>query len=211
MLHHKVAQTGSLQCAVNYGIYGLDSHCLQVSFFPEDLPADWRLEYYNNEFNLILITLDELAAAHGVNKYSISSLCADIRHIMDELHERFILLLELNTDFYAALSKDELQQFVKLKRSMQNLHFVRDEMSAIQTDVTNDDFSLYSVRNLLAESRNSCLIIKEQCQLTPPVLRRLLETCFQQTQNMDELWILFSSKEHALENCRNAIIMDSLL
>ncbi len=49
-----------------FGLSGLVHPSLMNNFYPEDLPEDWRLDYYSNEFDALLCSesdielLDEL-------------------------------------------------------------------------------------------------------------------------------------------------------
>jgi hypothetical protein len=230
-------KTCSNRGALSYGIYRLDNPCLLSHLYPYDLPEDWRLEYYNNEFNVILTTLEELEVLIGLNRNSVIAMCSGISHIVDELHEHFILLIELTPDIHDTFTIDELEQIKNLSMTTENLHFVRDtELSSQINEMSNALFSLFQLENLFArenvaqknvvlksivkdsiirnsfvKERSSCLMIKEKAQLTPLVLRQLLEYCFQLADKKDELWVLFSSEEYALDNCKNAILMDSLM
>lgn len=211
---------------LNYGIYRLDSPCLQSHLYPDDLPGDWRLEYYNNEFSVILTTLEELAVEMGLNRNSVIAMCANITHIVDELHEYFMLLIELTPDELDSFSNDELEQLQNFSSTRANFYFIRSTESASQINIDVTDFALFQLvilftkeaptresidRDSLVEERTHCLLIKEKCLLKPPVLRQLLECCLQLADKQDECWVLFSSEQHALENCRNAILMDSLM
>ena len=201
----------SQHCAVNYGIYRLDNPCLS-DFYPDDLPVDWRLEYYNNEFNLILLTLPELEAELQLKGHCAKDLCTGISDILEELHEKFILLIELTSGFYHSMSKADSEQLEKLCNSWANLHFVLDQDTAgWNKEAVNSGYSLSQWKNIINEDNNCCLVIEEKGKLTPPELKQLLDTCFQLSNSKNELWILFSSAEYGLENCRNAILMDSLM
>jgi len=209
------------KCALSYGIYRLDSSCLLSHFYPDDLPEDWRLEYYNNEFSVILTTLEELDMEMGLNNNSMTAMCENISHIINELHEYFILLIELTPDVLDSLTNGQLEQLKNLSSTRANLYFVQSTESASQINIDAAEFTLFQLNSLftresidqdsLVGERTCCLLIKEKCQLKPPVLRQLLEYCIQLTGKQDECWVLFSSEEHALENCRNAILMDSFM
>ncbi|MCW8933299.1 MAG: hypothetical protein OQK98_01110 [Gammaproteobacteria bacterium] len=40
---------------IRVGAYGWDQLLWQGTFFPDDLPIDWRLSYYANEFSAVLV------------------------------------------------------------------------------------------------------------------------------------------------------------
>ena len=47
---------------IRVGTCGWDQLHWQGSFFPDDLPDDWRLSYYANEFSTVLVPEDEWQA-----------------------------------------------------------------------------------------------------------------------------------------------------
>lgn len=46
---------------MSFGISGLNHPSLIKNFYPENLPPEWYLEYYSNEFELLLTSQDELS------------------------------------------------------------------------------------------------------------------------------------------------------
>lgn len=42
-------------CALTIGAYGWNDPAWLTDFYPEDLPASWRLAYYANEFSCVLV------------------------------------------------------------------------------------------------------------------------------------------------------------
>jgi len=48
---------------IRVGVCGWDQHHWQGVFFPDDLPDDWRLTYYANEFSAVLVPENEWRAA----------------------------------------------------------------------------------------------------------------------------------------------------
>lgn len=42
-----------------YGIYDWECSSLLHEYFPEDLPQDWRLDYYANEFSVVAVPTDK--------------------------------------------------------------------------------------------------------------------------------------------------------
>jgi len=48
---------------IRVGACGWDQRHWQGNFFPDDLPDDWRLAYYANEFSAVLVPENEWCAA----------------------------------------------------------------------------------------------------------------------------------------------------
>ena len=49
--------------SIKVGSYGWQSASLLQSFYPPDLPEDWRLSFYANEFSSVLVPADVWCAA----------------------------------------------------------------------------------------------------------------------------------------------------
>ncbi len=58
-----------------------------TDFYPEDLPMDWRLSYYANEFPVVLVTAQEWCSPN-----------ADATHWCEESEASFRFVLEINAN-----------------------------------------------------------------------------------------------------------------
>ena len=55
MIHDSVDKAEQYQSGLRLGSYGWQHTHWDKSFFPDDLPEDWRLGYYANEFSAVLV------------------------------------------------------------------------------------------------------------------------------------------------------------
>jgi len=63
-------------------------------FYPDDLPLEWRLSYYGNEFRALLLLQDD------INSLS----CEEVVEWLEDLNDDSRLLYELEFDSFSALS-----------------------------------------------------------------------------------------------------------
>ena len=72
--------------SLSVGAYGWEHEGWVVDFYPEDLPEDWRLAYYANEFFAVLVPADYWREVHA----------PDARKWREDVHERFRFYLEID-------------------------------------------------------------------------------------------------------------------
>ena len=85
------------------GRYDLD---FLDDFYPDDLPAEWRFDYYSNQFNALLLPMDS-------NE--------DIEGIFEELEERFQLIFEVKSS--DLLDDTKLKTILLLAKNLDNISF----------------------------------------------------------------------------------------
>lgn len=83
---------------IQLGAYGWQHAHWLSRFYPEDLPEDWQLMYYNNEFNSVLVP-----AAYW-QTHSID----DCVEWIGNVHENFRFFVECHVDMFAHVSKQAL-------------------------------------------------------------------------------------------------------
>ena len=113
------------------------------SFYPEDLPVetgdDWRLSYYSNEFNAVLVPAE----------YWCSGQMNDCEEWLDSVHSDFQFFIECRSCMFDEVSLQALtSQLKKLKPQLMALVFL-DEVRA-GVDFMNDEEKLPFLK--LAES-----------------------------------------------------------
>ena len=81
---------------INLGAFGwLHPHWIN-SYYPEDLPEDWRLGYYSNEFNTVLVP-----AVYW------QDMRADVcEGWMDDVHQDFRFFVECNIRMFDDISPE---------------------------------------------------------------------------------------------------------
>lgn len=97
---------------VSVGAYGWRHSHWSGSFYPEDLPVsadeDWRLSYYSNEFNCVLVPADYWLGLNGKND------AIDCHHWLDEVNDGFQFLVECTMDIFTNVSFGRLAEQLKL-------------------------------------------------------------------------------------------------
>jgi len=96
-----------LKQRINLGAYGWRHKRWLKTFYPEDLPVegaeDWRLAYYSNEFNTVLVPADYWQAGQ------ISD-CADW---LDSVHPDFQFFVECHPGMFDTVSLSALTEALK--------------------------------------------------------------------------------------------------
>ena len=70
---------------IRFGCYGWDDPRWQASYFPDDLPADWRLPYFANDAACVLVPVSQFSA---MTPAQIGALA------IDELRDEFRFYLD---------------------------------------------------------------------------------------------------------------------
>jgi len=95
-----------LKQTINLGAYGWLHQDWENSFYPEDLPADWRLGYYSNEFNTVMVP-----AFYWQEGYM-----ADCQDLLDEVHPGFQFFIECDEQIFDTTPLLDLTEALKLLR-----------------------------------------------------------------------------------------------
>lgn len=74
MIHDSVTDHKNTSGSLQIGSIGWQHAHWDTAFYPEDLPADWRLTYYANEFSCVLLPLAALVA----EELDVAQLCDDV-------------------------------------------------------------------------------------------------------------------------------------
>jgi hypothetical protein len=98
MIHDNLQQkeTASSKDSIRVGVCGWDHERWLGTFYPDDLPEDWRLSYYANEFSTVLVAEDEWRSNLG-----------KLEEWADEVPEDF--------QFYLQSSADELPELMQIR------------------------------------------------------------------------------------------------
>lgn len=201
-----------------FGISSLHNASLLADFYPEDLPQDWRLSYYSNEFNLLLLNLSDLHSCVSdlqTNEMPEADvLIASLTQLSDELDEDFSLLFDLSSchrsthqallqwqqqnDFPSVLSLLDLNAPHKQKFEFCS-HRCEYMLIPLPVGVPTD-----------SDSALLLCLVHEQEKLSAVELKKLIEA-LRETGSGKTLLVLFSATQFALENTRNAIILESMM
>ena len=107
---------------INLGAYGWRHRHWSGIFYPEDLPVaddeDWRLAYYSNEFNAVLVPVDYWLAAQS----------ADYEEWLDSVHADFQFFVECRASMLDSLALADLTAALKkLSPQLSALVFLDDD------------------------------------------------------------------------------------
>jgi hypothetical protein len=96
-----------LKLSINLGAYGWRYEHWLTSFYPDDLPVDdedWRLTYYSNEFNAVLVPVDYWQAG-SVN---------DCENWLDSVHSGFQFFVECDGAMFERISPADLTRALEM-------------------------------------------------------------------------------------------------
>jgi len=112
-----------LKQIINLGAYGWRQMHWSGVFYPQDLPMaddeDWRLAYYSNEFNAVLVPADYWLDGEG----------ADCEVWLDSVHVDFKFFVQCRADMLESLSLADLTAALKkLSPQLSALVFLDDDL-----------------------------------------------------------------------------------
>ena len=87
MIHDSEDEHETTATGLRVGARGWFHAAWQESFYPEDLPEDWQLSYYANEFSTVLVPADYWS------RYNM-----DAEQLLDDVSEDFVFYLECPRD-----------------------------------------------------------------------------------------------------------------
>ncbi len=103
------------------------------SFYPDDLPLEWRLSYYSNEFRALLLLQDDIN----------SSSSEEVIEWLDDLDDDFKLLYELKFDSFTALSSLPIELVRRLQGVVCSVTTIQLELLLKQTVLLPAEMPLY--------------------------------------------------------------------
>jgi len=130
---------------IKAGYYDWNQFGLNDSFYPDDMPPEWRLTYYANEIECAQIDLSQLNDV------------GDIEELFDDLHEQFDVLIRFNDVNQWPLLNELLEnEDVNIKAVICSDHCFKQYSKRI------DSFDVACV----AEEDKQLLSFNAQCQAT---------------------------------------------
>ena len=89
-MSEKVGETSKIESpGLLIGAYGWRHPQWAGSFYPDDMPEDWWLPYYSNEFSVVLVPECDIHNAVGISSDMIESWG-------DDVNDGFLFFIELN-------------------------------------------------------------------------------------------------------------------
>jgi hypothetical protein len=94
------------------GAYGWRHRHWLKTFYPQDLPSggteddaeDWRLSYYSNQFDSVMVPAD----------YWNSNITVDCGSWLDDVHEKFRFVVECRRDMFSYISIEKFSEYMKV-------------------------------------------------------------------------------------------------
>jgi Protein of unknown function DUF72 len=111
--------------SINPGAYGWRHQHWLKSFYPEELPVngaeDWRLSYYSNEFNTVMVPFNYWQSGNAV----------DCEGWLNDVNDDFQFFVECHESMLEQLSAVELADYLKiLQPQLSGLVFLQANRSA---------------------------------------------------------------------------------
>ena len=115
--------------SINLGAYGWRHPHWLNTFYPEDLPVsepeDWRLTYFSNEFNAVLVPASYWQTGEKV----------DCERWLDAVHEKFQFFVECQSRMFQHISLSEfIASMKKLKPQLAGLVFLENKQAALNVE-----------------------------------------------------------------------------
>jgi len=161
------------------GARGWDHPAWQDSFYPDDLPPEWRLSYYANEFNAVLASSDLWGAADAEL----------IASWADDVHDGFRFFLELPAGAETAITERIPEVAAGLGAACGGLVLTGHELPASLTGIKPslplylsmaepvaphaEGFRLFSATDAVADAPH-ILVVSGLSELTLPAIRDLI-------------------------------------
>jgi len=216
-------------CKLRFGVTNLNNRSLIEKFFPEDLPEEWRLPYYGNEFQLLLSSFSELPFSPPLEimNTTANEIIEELTQFREELGDDFFLLIDISM-----LSENTRQVLFDIQlKGINNCHFIN--LDIINEAAKNMDCGtkfdcllseIVSSENVSIEKEGTekggesllCIVNNKQeneQKISAVEIRKLIEkiSVYAISKEYESVNILFSSPNNALENCRNAILLESMM
>jgi hypothetical protein len=213
----------SLNNHITFGFSSLQNPSLLNDFYPPDLPQDWQLAYYCNEFHSLFVKLSTLipsALEHRESKKTINSIIEAMLTYEEEVSEEdFILVFDLS-DLPEAVEKKILSCSFDVDSRKERLFFRHDKIKLQTIDGCSTLFGWGSLFNAIGPFGEKTEIIEngwlcylfDEHLMAPIELKKIIEFVNKQFLNdLDQVVVIFSSKNKALNNCQNAILLESMM
>lgn len=203
-----------LNCELHFGVSNLNNSSLIKHFFPEDLPEDWRFSYYSNEFNLLVIHLSDLnQTSQKEDKILAEQIIEQLTDILDDIEKTVFCVFDCSK-----LSESIRKQLFESQIAAEdNCYFIDLDKPGEHLLIghsTHIEWGNACVAESIGETAGSDQFcnVKSDKKIEPVELKILIEHIQHYALSKDArtVSIIFSS-DYALENCRNAVLLESMM
>ncbi len=168
----------------------------QGSFYPDDLPQDWRLAYYANEFSMLVMREQEWAQID------------DMAALREDCPQDFHFIVELPALADGIISPDYIDRIRQLGSQCAGVIIRADQVQAQQVLVDCQSLLPETIPCYIANAKNSVIHVHSGASLKQ--LRTLMETALQMSALSPAL-IIVEGEPPDIELLRNAETMLGLL
>ncbi|MCN4144778.1 MAG: hypothetical protein LC437_06925 [Thiohalomonas sp.] len=203
-----------LNCELHFGVSSLNNSSLNNHFFPEDLPEDWRISYYSNEFNLLVIHLSDLnLISQKEDKVPGEQIIEQLTDILDDIEKTVFCVFNCSKLsesicrqlFESPIAAEDNSYLIDLDKPGENLLIGHS---------THIEWGNACVAGSIGEtaSRDLFCNVKSDKKIEPVELKILIEHTQHYALSKDArtVSIIFSS-DYALENYRNTVLLESMM
>lgn len=184
------------------------------SFYPDDLPTDWQLSYYANEFPVVQLSPDDWLPAD----------VATFRQWCDDVSNGFSFIIDIT----GCMDRPDA-----LARLQQCVNALGDKVGGIvswvplsdpvaeQVETAAGDGLLVSLSNVpavsdsrvaIASNRHACcLLVPTEVARDLPVLRQMMEAVSSASAEQSEIYLIFSGASPAIKVMKDAEVLQQLL
>ncbi len=231
-------------CEMSFGIAGLHNSSLIEQYFPEDLPEDWRVSYYSNDFHLLLISpLDlsrSLPSDKNLKAMSPDNILEAVARFNVDIEDDFSLLFDMSMladNTQQVLCEIQMKEnigcyFINLKETLSEIdclcpaeleclfmHLGNSfEHSLNKSPNNSPNYNAIKNNDTEEQSIELLCIVKSDGEVKPLELKKLIEQirAYAMTRQHKSVSLIFSSAHgasrcSALDNCRKAILLESMM
>lgn len=216
--HMQPTEVEPAYCQINFGIDCLHNPSLIEQYFPEDLPEDWRVAYYSNDFHLLLTSPQDLTHSlsldQAVETMALDDILEGVAQFREDIGDGFSLWFDVSK-----LTNDTQYALCNIqKKTSCSCHFVNLECSLSQMDeVCPAELECLFVtsggNDLGLQDKELLCVVKNEKKIKPVELKKLIEQVrsYATSSQYKSVSLIFSSAHDALDNCRNALLLESMM
>lgn len=186
------------------GAYGWQHAAWQAAYYPDDMPEEWRLAYYANEFGCVVLPAEQWQAADQET----------IEQWLSEMAEDFLLFLELpaqagNLSAHIKLFAGRCAGAILQEGEPADWSAVPDGIPLLCSEESGQLRRYHRVGQ--TESVLAWLATQPEERIELPVLREQIETALKGVTATSRLAFIIGNQAPAMENLQNARVVAELL
>ena len=186
------------------GAYGWQHAAWEAAYYPDDMPEEWRLAYYANEFGCVVLPAEQWQAVDRET----------IEQWLSEMAEDFLLFLELpaqagNLSAHIKLFAGRCAGAILQEGKTADWSAVPDDIPLLCSEENGSLRRYHRVGQ--TESVLAWLAAQPGERIELPVLREQIETALKGATATSRLAFIIGKEAPAMENLQNARVVAELL